>query len=89
MADGTETIWALNDANDTSDNNHPMLVFDKNTGVLEIADDYEASNDPTYRNFTLTKESAVTLAIELLKYVQEGTTSKRKSRCQFDVEREI
>jgi hypothetical protein len=54
---------------------HPCLVFDEKDGPLTVADDYETVNDPTARDFILTKDDALRLIGRLIDYVSTGTTS--------------
>lgn len=64
----------------------PWLVFDKTSGTLVVADDYEVSNDETARDFVLTKHDAIELAAALLDYALHGATSAAGCVSQFDVE---
>jgi hypothetical protein len=77
-------VEVLVDAN-SGDNPHPYLVFNSLDGTLVIADDYETSNDLTARDFTLTKDDALTLAIALLRYARDGTPNSRPSVSAADV----
>jgi hypothetical protein len=79
-------ISILSDANPHGDNaEYPFLVFNSKDGTFVIADDYETGNDMTAREFTVTKNDAVSLAMALLQYVQEGTTTKRRSNTESEI----
>jgi hypothetical protein len=78
----------LVDAN-SGDNPHPYLIFDPECGTFEIVDDYEVTNDPTARDFVISKNDAVKLAASLLLYIQEGATSTLVTVNQSDVEQQI
>jgi hypothetical protein len=60
-------------------------VFNSLDGTVVIADDYETLNDLTARDFTLSQNDALTLAIALLRYARDGTTNSRRSLSAADV----
>jgi hypothetical protein len=64
---------------------HPYLMFDAKDGKLIIADDYECGNDPTARDFGLSKEDALKLARALQRYAKNGAPSIMESVSQCDV----
>jgi hypothetical protein len=86
--DGFDESWlTLVDHNGAErENVHPFLMFDAKDGKLIIADDYECGNDPTARDFGLSKEGAVKLARALQRYAKNGAPSDKESVSQWDVE---
>ena len=67
----------------------PWLVFNRANGVVIIADDDETLNDPTARDFVLSKDNAIKLIMELLFYVRDGSPSTSESVSRDDVERAL
>jgi hypothetical protein len=64
----------------------PWLVFDPNDGKLTIADDVD---DPTARDFGLSKADALKLARALQHYAKHGVPSAAISIGQGDVEQAL
>jgi hypothetical protein len=89
--DGFDESWlSLDDYNGRDRGSpRPFLLFDPKDGKLIIADDYEISNDPTARDFGLSRDDALKLARALQRYAKNRTPSERRCVDQYDVEQAL